>query len=82
MDLQVPFALKDQDISDDWQCSDNVWDAAHKSCAVPQALSNEAIDTIIANQVRIRPQGDETVNELRIRAKGMSGCIHRRCRHS
>ena len=49
---QVPYTLQDADISDDWRCEDNVWDKAFSACTVPQALSDEAIDAILAKQAR------------------------------
>ena len=48
---QVPFTLQDEDIPDDWECSQNVWDRDHNSCSVPQALTDEEIDEILALQV-------------------------------
>ena len=48
--LQVPYQLGDDELRDDWQCRDNVWDEGHASCAVPQAQSNEEIDHILALQ--------------------------------
>ena len=51
--LQVPFTLKEEDTPDDWECSNNEWDKAHASCTVPQALSDEEIDEILAQQVVI-----------------------------
>lgn len=48
--LQVPYTVADEQLGDDWQCSDNVWDAAAASCDVPQVLSNEEIDSILALQ--------------------------------
>lgn len=55
MRLQVPFKLRDEDIPDDWTCSDNVWDKDHASCSVPQALTDEEIDEILALQVPLHP---------------------------
>jgi len=48
---QVPFKLRDEDIPDDWSCERNVWDREHASCSVPQALTDEEIDEILALQV-------------------------------
>lgn len=48
--LQVPFDLNDDDIAEDWSCEHNVWDEDHQSCSVPQALSDEQIDEILALQ--------------------------------
>ncbi len=48
---QVPFKLRDEDIPDDWSCSQNIWDKEHASCSVPQALTDEEIDEILALQV-------------------------------
>ncbi len=42
----------DDDIPDAWTCSDNVWDRAHNSCNIPQALSDEQIDEILMQQAR------------------------------
>jgi len=47
---QVPYELPEDAIPDDWTCAGNVWDPAHAACAVPQALSDEAIDEILALQ--------------------------------
>lgn len=49
--LQVPFTLHDEDISEDWECANNVWDKAYASCSIPQALSDNEIDNILAKQV-------------------------------
>ncbi len=49
--MQVPYTLTDDELTDDWECKDNVWDKAHQSCTVPQELSNEEIDEILALQV-------------------------------
>ena len=51
----MPYTLQDADIPDDWRCQDNVWDTAFAACSVPQALSDEAIDAILAKQVLQRP---------------------------
>ena len=51
--LQVPYTLVDEDIPDDWSCADNVWDPSHRSCDVPQALSDERIDEILLQQVQL-----------------------------
>lgn len=51
MALQVPFTLQDEDIPDDWECSQNAWDRQHNSCSIPQALTDEEIDEILATQV-------------------------------
>lgn len=50
--VQVPFKLRDEDIPDDWSCSQNIWDKDHNSCSVPQALTDEEIDEILALQVQ------------------------------
>lgn len=50
---QVPFKLRDEDIPDDWSCSQNIWDKEHASCSVPQALTDEEIDEILALQVTL-----------------------------
>ena len=42
----------DDDIPDAWTCQENVWDRAHNSCTIPQALSDEQIDEILMQQVR------------------------------
>lgn len=47
---QVPFTLQDEDIPDDWHCAQNVWDNAHNSCSIPQALTDEEIDEILSLQ--------------------------------
>ncbi len=48
----MPFKLRDEDIPDDWSCERNVWDREHASCSIPQALTDEEIDEILALQVR------------------------------
>ena len=48
---QVPFTLRDEDTPDDWECANNEWDKQRASCMVPQALSDEEIDEILAHQV-------------------------------
>lgn len=47
----MPFALGDDDLNDEWECKDNTWDKTRASCNVPQELSNEEIDEILAMQV-------------------------------
>jgi CW-type Zinc Finger len=49
--IQVPYDVLDDEIPDAWTCSDNVWDKAHNSCNIPQALSDEQIDEILMQQV-------------------------------
>lgn len=51
--LQVPYALVDEEIPDHWTCSDNLWDASRRSCTVPQELPDNEIDEILLAQVRI-----------------------------
>jgi hypothetical protein len=46
----VPYTLGDEQLPDDWQCKHNAWDPAHASCSIPQELSNEEIDAILALQ--------------------------------
>lgn len=46
----MPYTVTDEQLGDDWQCQDNVWDPAAASCDVPQVLSNEEIDSILALQ--------------------------------
>lgn len=53
----MPYTVSDDQLSDDWQCKDNVWDAAAAACDVPQVLSNEEIDAILVLQ------GDEEAGE-------------------
>ena len=53
--MQVPFTLQDEDISEEWDCSQNVWDKQHNSCDIPQALPDEEIDEILALQVIPNP---------------------------
>lgn len=47
---QVPFTLKDEDISEEWECKDNKWDRAYAACTMAQALTDEEIDDILAGQ--------------------------------
>ena len=47
---QVPFTLKDEDISEDWECKDNKWDRTYAACTMAQALTDEEIDGILAGQ--------------------------------
>ena len=49
----MPYTLVDEDIPDDWSCVDNIWDPAHHSCNIPQALSDERIDEILLQQVQL-----------------------------
>ena len=49
--VQVPFTLREEETPDDWECASNEWDKDHASCLVPQALSDEEIDEILAHQV-------------------------------
>lgn len=49
--MQVPFTLRDEDTPDGWECANNEWDKTRASCLVPQALSDEEIDEILAHQV-------------------------------
>ena len=49
--VQVPYILQDDEIPDDWECSQNIWDKEHNSCTVPQALTDEEIDEILSLQV-------------------------------
>jgi len=53
--LQVPYTLQDEDISEEWDCSQNVWDKERNSCDIPQALPDEEIDEILALQVAPPP---------------------------
>ena len=47
----MPFTLQDEEISDEWECAQNIWDEEHNSCSIPQALTDEEIDEILASQV-------------------------------
>ncbi|KAL0025228.1 hypothetical protein WJX77_008845 [Trebouxia sp. C0004] len=47
---KVPFTLKDEDISEDWECKDNKWDRMYAACTMAQALTDEEIDGILAGQ--------------------------------
>ena len=47
---QVPFTLKDEDISEDWECKDNKWDRTYAACTMAQALTDAEIDGILAGQ--------------------------------
>ena len=49
--VQVPYNIKDTEIPENWACKNNVWDRTFASCAIPQALSNEEIDEVLACQV-------------------------------
>ena len=49
---QVPYTLTDDQLTDEWECKSNVWDPQRSSCEAPQALSDKAIDEILALQVR------------------------------
>jgi hypothetical protein len=48
----VPYYVTDEELTDIWECSNNIWDAPFSSCDVPQELSNDEIDQILALQVR------------------------------
>ena len=54
--LQVPYTLLDEDIPDIWECRDNQWDAAYASCETAQALTDAAIDSILAGQQDIEAE--------------------------
>ncbi|MEW5299531.1 MAG: hypothetical protein WDW36_002539 [Sanguina aurantia] len=47
---KVPYHLRDDELTDEWECKDNSWDYIHAICSIPQALSNEEIDEILALQ--------------------------------
>ncbi|KAL3149213.1 hypothetical protein ABBQ32_002039 [Trebouxia sp. C0010 RCD-2024] len=47
---KVPYTLKDEDISEDWECKDNKWDRTYAACTMAQALTDEEIDGILAGQ--------------------------------
>ena len=47
---RVPYELGDDAIPDDWTCAQNVWDPRHADCTVPQALTDDQIDAILALQ--------------------------------
>lgn len=49
----MPYHLRDDELTDEWECKDNSWDYLHATCSVPQALSNEEIDEILALQVGV-----------------------------
>ena len=50
--------LTDNDLSDNWECTGNLWDPRHASCAVPQELSDQEIDEILALQVGVQVWSD------------------------
>ncbi|CAD7703269.1 unnamed protein product, partial [Ostreobium quekettii] len=60
---KVPYILKDTDISENWTCSDNAWDPNFASCSIPQALSNEEIDDVLAGQDEKEDMDDEREKE-------------------
>jgi len=64
--MQVPYTITDEDLSDTWECTGNVWDPGHASCDVPQELSNQAIDEILALQVGV-PQYAALFMQMSIR---------------
>ena len=86
--MQVPYTLVDEDIPDDWACEHNTWDPEHRSCAVPQALSDERIDEILLQQVQLevrRPARFETAlrrrtNTAALAARSIIAC--RACEES
>lgn len=55
--MQVPHTVRDEELTDDWQCKDNTWDAAYASCDVPQEMSNDQIDETEMLQVRFACKG-------------------------
>ena len=55
---QVPYHLKDSDLGDRWDCSENIWNPMYVSCNVPQALSNEQIDAILESAQDVEDQGE------------------------
>lgn len=50
--VQVPYYVTDEELTDVWECNNNIWDAPFSSCDVLQELSNDEIDQILALQVR------------------------------
>ncbi len=71
----MPFTLRDEDIPDDWSCTHNIWDKAHASCTVPQELTDEEIDNILAAQgVQARAGRPTALSGLRLVL-----CLRRRC---
>eukprot|EP00798_Chlamydomonas_sp_ICE-L_P025171 gene25171-10801_t len=47
---KVPYHIRDNELTDEWECGDNVWNQACQSCSVEQELSNEEIDHILMAQ--------------------------------
>jgi len=47
---RVPYSIEEDQIPDSWTCADNLWDSKYNSCEVEQALSDDRIDEILAQQ--------------------------------
>lgn len=45
---KVPFNIDDEALTDEWECGDNSWDRTRAACTVPQELSNDEIDDMLA----------------------------------
>ena len=47
---KVPYSIDEEQIPENWMCSDNVWDNVYNSCDVEQELSDDKIDAILQLQ--------------------------------
>ena len=81
---QVPYHLKDSDLGDRWECSENIWDPMYASCNVRQALSDEQIDAILESCQEIEEHGETRghrvhefhSHELRLRRTQFIHALH------
>ena len=71
---RVPYELGDDAIPDDWTCAANEWDPERAACDVPQALTDDQIDAILALQTTLEAEavggGVEDEDEAARRGRG------------
>ena len=47
---RIPYHMPDNALPEHWVCASNVWDPDRASCFVPQTMTDEQIDDILARQ--------------------------------
>eukprot|EP00798_Chlamydomonas_sp_ICE-L_P023660 gene23660-9191_t len=47
---KIPSNVNDEELTDEWECKDNVWDKAFQYCHIEQEVSNKEIDRILSAQ--------------------------------
>ena len=47
---EIPYNVQEEDIPDRWSCFGNIWNPLMASCSIPQSMTNDAIDEILAEQ--------------------------------